>query len=178
MRTIANTFGFVLAFVSTATAYADQTQTDKLQIGRNTNSDKVIEFRIGLGTANPKIKWESASSQVKVANDGVNFTPISASSSNAAEISGNTTLTATQNYVANISTVAATWTLPSSSSVSGHVYHIYHDSDYPLIIAASGSDKVKYGYNTALGGDSSITITDRGVVIDVVSYGGTIYRVH
>lgn len=97
---------------------------------------------------------------------------------NAAEVSGDTTLTSTQDFIANISTAAATWTLPDCTTLGAHVFHAYHDSDYPLTLAASGSDKIKYGNNTASGGDSSITIIERGIAIDVVCYGGTVYRVH
>lgn len=45
----------------------------QMSLGDGTNVDTTWEFNLGLGSANPKFKWDAATSSLSFANDGVNF---------------------------------------------------------------------------------------------------------
>lgn len=86
MRKILNPL-FVASFLlaqSFTTAWAapsTRIQSDSVVIGNGaSSSNKNLEFNLNLGAANPKIRANSASSQLEFANDGVNFSGVGSGS--------------------------------------------------------------------------------------------------
>lgn len=53
---------------------------DLLTVGDGSNTNKVIEFNIGLGATNPKFRWDSAANKLQFSADGVNFKDIGSGS--------------------------------------------------------------------------------------------------
>lgn len=46
---------------------------DFLKFGQNTAGDRTIEFNIGAGANNPKIRWDNSESQIQIAENGTTF---------------------------------------------------------------------------------------------------------
>lgn len=64
-----------LAFMGCAPAFAQTSNhTDLLQFGKpSSGANKNIEFNVGSGGANPKIRWSVSGSKLQFSNDGTNF---------------------------------------------------------------------------------------------------------
>ena len=71
-------FLFVSVFISTSASGQDRVGKDKLILGTGTSVNKVFEGDIGLGSANPKIRFNPTTPNIEFANDGVNYTPLGA----------------------------------------------------------------------------------------------------
>ena len=73
----------VLLSLICLTAFGEtRINTDQLILGNKThgNVDKTIQFEVGSGSANPKLKWNSATSQLSFANDGATFNALGSGS--------------------------------------------------------------------------------------------------
>jgi len=66
---------FFLTF-KLAQAADSGTSSDKFRFGNASNTDKTLEFNIGSGSGNPRIKWNSSSSQLQYSNNGSTFSPV------------------------------------------------------------------------------------------------------
>lgn len=126
---------FGLATLVATVAYAagfERIPKDKLILGTGTTDSKVIESDVGLGAANPKLRFNSVSPTLEFASDGVSFLPFGSGSGGSAGINvltnGDFELGVTSNWVASGGTLAdeeggdvlngtksATWT-PSGAS--------------------------------------------------------------
>lgn len=84
---------FLGALLATATALASNVpfdpKVDVFRVGKYPYSnDKVVEFNIGLGTSNPKLKWSVSGSALQFSNDGTTFLNVGSGSS-ATSVSDN-----------------------------------------------------------------------------------------
>lgn len=61
-------------------AQAGVDPSNKFKLGDGTAGDKTIEFNKGLGTTNPKIKWNNSTSKFQASFDGTTFVDLATAS--------------------------------------------------------------------------------------------------
>ena len=95
----------LLSFFSQTVGFAADSpytiQNDKIQLGKHSAADKTLIFNKGLGSTNPKIKWDNTTSKLKFSNDGTNFANLGSGSGGSG-----------QNYLTNgdLETQLTDWT--------------------------------------------------------------------
>ena len=136
-----------LFFVAASVLVAARISTNIFKIGNKTGENINIEFDIGIGTANPKIRWDDSSSTIRFANDGVSFTDFGISNTvatiNASEGAGTTVLTSADARIQVVTLTAnRVYRLPSTNIAAGEVWSFESSSDFELSFESSDTTTI------------------------------------
>jgi hypothetical protein len=109
-----------LATTNVALAAQSGSFTDKFQLGLPRSSqDKVLEFNLGLGATNPKLKWSVTDSALEFSNDGSIFKQFGTGSGGSGGINLLTTNADAEAGTADHTASGGTFVASSSSPLDG-----------------------------------------------------------
>lgn len=78
--------GLLLFLTGSAHAISQTNTGNKVLVGDRTVTDKTLEFNIGSGATNPKLKINSSTTKLQFSNDGTNFTDLGGLVSSSTDI--------------------------------------------------------------------------------------------
>lgn len=149
-----NIFIAALFFATQVFAADTVINTDKLKVGKKSSaSNKVIEFDTNSGSANPKVRVDTATSKIQFANDGTSFKDIGFVDTTAA---------------ASIGSTNAAGTSLEASRVD-HTHQGVHS------ISKSGSAQLYSDVTLSAGTNISLTQSGQDIAIAATSSGYSAY---
>jgi hypothetical protein len=133
-----------LFLVSVSVLVAARITTNLFKIGNKTAENIDIEFDIGNGTTNPKIRWDNSGSALSFSDNGTSFKDFDAAGAPQGEIvvfGGGTNPSGTGTTDTNIRQFNATTTVETGTSISvvtnaanGTVFTINQDGVYSMMV--------------------------------------------
>lgn len=75
------------AIVSTPSQQDVQIKANTVRVGKPTAGDKVLDFNIGNGATNPKVRWNNSGAKIEFSNNGTDYKAIGSGSGGGSGIS-------------------------------------------------------------------------------------------